>query len=179
MAEDKKADPKKNLEGLGELELYDRALNLLTIRDHSIYELRTKLLQKGADPELIPALLAKLVDLNFLNDERYAERVFTYWLHKGAYGKKHLEAELYKRGLPKDILRSTLELLTEELETERAELAVEQFVSKSRRKIAQAKEPLAKKKLSEQGMRYLVARGFSSHYFYILSQKLHFYQDID
>lgn len=179
MAEGKKADPRQALAGLSELELYDKALNLLTIRDHSVYELRSKLLQKGADPELVKPLLVKLEALGFLNDERYGERVFNYWLHKGAYGRKHLEAELYKRGLDKELISSTLELLTEELETERAEAAVGQFISKSRRKIAQAKSSLERKKLMEQGMRYLAARGFAGQHFTILSQNLHFVQDMD
>ena len=156
-------------------ETYDCALNLMSFRDHSHKELSQKLTRRGAKKEQVEESLEKLEEYGILNDERYAQRVYEAWLAKRVYGRQHLQAELSKRGVPQVYYAQILEQLTEAMETQRAELAAEQFCKLNRKKIAQAmasSEPKDKQRLYAAAGRYLAARGFGGGYMELVLEKL-------
>ena len=116
-------------------QVYDYALNLLTFRDYSKAEMFEKLIKKGAPENFSREAVAKLLEYNFLNEERYAFRVYEMWLNKRVYGRMHLQAELKKRSIDAECIAKVLEQFTVELEEQRAEAAVGVFMQQNRKKL--------------------------------------------
>jgi regulatory protein len=89
-----------------------RALRLLDRRDMSKKELIGKLLEKGENPEDARNAADRLEELGFLNDARYAGLVVRHYAAKG-YGRRRVQEELYRRGLPRELWDEALSGLPE------------------------------------------------------------------
>ena len=100
------------LEGLREACAYwavrRRAAALAAEKAMSAGELRRKLREKGASPEMAQKAAAWLLDLGVLDERAYAAMVVRHYAAKG-YGRKRLEAELYRRELPRELWEEALE----------------------------------------------------------------------
>ena len=149
------------------MQVYDYALNLLTFRDYSGNDMLLKLERKGAEKLLAEKAVAKLKEYNFINEERYAHRVYESWLSKRYYGRQHLEAELHKKHVCVQYIPQILEEFTEDEEAERAEIACQQFLQKNARKLQQVDQ-----KLQAAAVRFMAARGFSGRNAYVILDKL-------
>ena len=86
--------------------LKERALDLLSRRDHSKVELRQKLIQKGTQVEEIGPLLDELEDIGYLDDRRFAESFVRFRAGK-AWGRRRYGQELAKRGVDSEIATHT------------------------------------------------------------------------
>ncbi len=73
-------------------EAYAKSLRLLNVRFLSEGELRRKLERHDADGEVIDAVIAKLKEERFVDDERLARAVYKQYAQKGRYG--HLYRQL-------------------------------------------------------------------------------------
>ena len=160
-----KAFSKNKLET--DMQVYDYALNLLTFRDYSASDMLLKLERKGAEKLFAEKAVAKLKEYDFINEKRYAQRVYEAWLSKKYYGRQHLEAELHKKHVLEEYIPLIMESFTEEEEAARAELACQQFLQKNARKLNQVDQ-----KLQAAGVRFMAARGFSGRQAYIILDKL-------
>lgn len=100
------------LEGLREACAYwavrRRAAALAAEKAMSAGELRRKLREKGASPEMAQKAAAWLLDLGVLDERAYAAMVVRHYAAKG-YGRKRLEVELYRRELPRELWEEALE----------------------------------------------------------------------
>ena len=85
-----------------------RAAALAAEKAMSAGELRRKLRDKGASPEMAQKAAAWLLDLGVLDERAYAAMVVRHYAAKG-YGRKRLEAELYRRELPRELWEEALE----------------------------------------------------------------------
>ena len=85
-----------------------RAAALAAEKAMSAGELRRKLREKGASPEMAQKAAAWLLDLGVLDEKAYAAMVVRHYAAKG-YGRKRLEAELYRRELPRELWEEALE----------------------------------------------------------------------
>lgn len=121
-------------------QVYNYALSLLTYRDYSKAEMLSKLIKKGGSEDFSRLAVAKLLEYNFLNEERYAFRVYEMWLEKRIYGRAHLQAELKKRNIEADAIAKVMEAFTVEFETARAENAAELFMQQNRKKLQELKQ---------------------------------------
>ena len=77
--------------------IYNKALDLVSRREHSCYELIQKLNKRF--PETMPIIedvAQKLVTNNILNDERFAEMYLNSRARKG-FGPKKIEMELHSK----------------------------------------------------------------------------------
>lgn len=93
------------------------AIYLLEKRDYSENELYKKICTKYEEKESAEAV-AKVSELGYVNDEKYAFRLAEKYL--SAYGKKRVSDEMYKRGLDRDLIKMTLEETSDpEKETEK------------------------------------------------------------
>jgi len=82
------------------------ALRLLTRRDHSRAELRSKLAAQAASPEQLEAVLDALQAERLLSDHRYAsQRVAA---RAGRYGNARLRQELRQQGVCDDDIAAAL-----------------------------------------------------------------------
>lgn len=100
------------LEGLREACAYwavrRRAAALAAEKAMSAGELKRKLREKGASPEMAQKAADWLLDLGVLDERAYATMVVRHYAAKG-YGRKRLEAELYRRELPRELWEEALE----------------------------------------------------------------------
>ena len=93
---------------------FDCALRVLALRDHSEAELRRKLKEKGYDEAGVEGSVARLRELGYLDDARFARGFAASAIRNGrGYGTR-LKLELARRGVAGEIVRETLEALAEE-----------------------------------------------------------------
>ena len=86
--------------------LWNRALWTLGRRDYGAKELRQKLLRPRPEKPMpaesdVDRAIARLIELDLLNDERYAQRLAEALSRKG-YGARGIAFELRKRGLEEE-----------------------------------------------------------------------------
>ena len=82
--------------------IYNKALDILSRREHSKKELTDKLLKKFDVPELIESVLDSLSKRNLINDSRYCEAYVVARKRKG-FGPKKILYELISRGVHESI----------------------------------------------------------------------------
>ncbi len=86
----------------------EKALDLLTRKPQSRWELERKLREWGAPSEEGAAICDRMEDLGYLNDPSYAAQVVRHYSAKG-FGEKKLRDELYRRGLSRELWEEALE----------------------------------------------------------------------
>ena len=86
----------------------DRAWMLLTRREHSVKELRQKLVQRGFDSQAVDSVLTDLEKRGDVSDARFAETMISHRA-KGGYGPAYIRQELRKKGITPDLVASTLD----------------------------------------------------------------------
>lgn len=94
---------------------FNSALNSLDYRDHSEREIRTKLLRKY-DADCVEEAVRKLVELDLVNDERYAENYARELYEHKKFGKMRIKSELRAKGIAADIANEAVDALFEEEE---------------------------------------------------------------
>ncbi len=87
----------------------ERAIQVLTPREHSIHELRLKLIKRNIDREKIEAILMYLIELNYLSDERFAEAYVAERTRKGD-GPNKIRSNLQKRGVNRALIEKFVSL---------------------------------------------------------------------
>lgn len=149
---------------------YDCALTLLSYKDYSEQKMFERLLEKGADKEQANEAIAKLKYYSFLDEQRYAQRVYEGWLMKRYYGRQHLQAELNKRAIKQEYVDEVMEQFTDDVEEEQAENAAALFLQRNRRKLEAV--DCDYRKIYAAAGRFMAARGFSSRYMQTVVQKI-------
>lgn len=87
---------------------FNKAVELLSRRDHSKGELLTKLRQKGFS-EGAEEAVEKLEEYGYVDDYRFAKMFSGELARLKKYGKSRIKQELYKKGVSRDIIDSVLE----------------------------------------------------------------------
>ncbi len=85
----------------------DQALRLLARREHSILELRRKLVGRGYGEEIVTPLLSELVEEGVLSEERFAESYVRSRVGQGL-GPYRIERELQERGVSDGKIESAM-----------------------------------------------------------------------
>ena len=85
-----------------------RALGLLTRREHSRLELSRKLQQRGVEPDQADAAIAKLTAAGWQDDGRFAESLLRNRAGSG-YGPAYIRAELATHGLGSEVIAAVME----------------------------------------------------------------------
>jgi regulatory protein len=80
----------------------EAALRLLSVRERSAMELRSRLRQKGFDREVITSVIDRLQESDLQDDGRFAARFAESAVAKGMAGRR-IQAELRARGVGKDL----------------------------------------------------------------------------
>lgn len=84
------------------------ALGSLAMREHSVDELRTKLLHKKHDAALVEQLLSDLQNENLLSNQRFA---CSYWRVRSerGYGPMRIRQELQHKGIDAELIQWALD----------------------------------------------------------------------
>ena len=85
-----------------------RALGLLTRREHSRKELKRKLTARGVEPDEAAAAIGRLAEAGWQDDTRFAESLVRSRAGAG-YGPLHIRAELGMHGLERDAIVAAME----------------------------------------------------------------------
>jgi len=85
-----------------------RAVNLLSRREHSKAELRTKLLKAAFELDEINDTIDKLAAADIQSDDRFAENYLRYRSQRG-FGSQKIRLELKERGVHSDIINTAFE----------------------------------------------------------------------
>lgn len=83
------------------------ALQLLSRRDHSEYELYQKLALKGHPAEVIDEVVKYVLELGYLSDARYAASQARQIVHKG-YGEQRLRQQLKEKRVAEEVIEQAL-----------------------------------------------------------------------
>ena len=88
--------------------VYNKALDIISRREHSQKELIGKLLKKFSEEEIVNSVINNLVKKNLLNDSRYSEAYVVSRKRKG-FGPKKILYELISRGVIENIAYKAIE----------------------------------------------------------------------
>jgi len=88
---------------------YERALLLLTRRDHGVAELKRKLVDKGFPENDSDEAIEKLLRRGLLDDARFAEKLVDASIRNGRGVGSKLFSDLRKKGISPDVARHAIE----------------------------------------------------------------------
>ena len=127
-----------------------KAMDLLARREHSFFELKSKLLKKDFKEEQVVSELNQLIDDNLLSDSRFTEAFISSRKEQGK-GPLRIESELQARGIDEALISSHLMNVDDNEWSKIAYDALE-------KKLGKGKQVDYDKKL--KFMRFLSNRGF-------------------
>jgi regulatory protein len=85
-----------------------KAMDLLARREHSVAELRAKLIARDFDADEVDRAVARLAEEGLVSDERFAEAYIASRVRKGQ-GPLRIRVELERRGVSSDFITTCLE----------------------------------------------------------------------
>jgi regulatory protein len=105
----------------------NRAVKLLAAKPRSVLELRERLLEKRwTDEEIVDAVLEKLKEYKYLDDEQFARDLAVSKLRQKPQGKRRLKQSLSQKKLDKEIVDEAIDSAFEKLpETELIDRAIQ------------------------------------------------------
>ena len=128
------------------------ALRLLTRRDYTAKELRTKLLERDVPVAEVTSVLTDLTDAGVVNDRRVAESFVRVASTVKGRGRLRISRELEQRGIDRAIIRDALAALPVDDET----ASIRRFLD--RKHLPARLNPAEHRRVFGQ----LVRRGFSA-----------------
>ena len=134
----------------------EKAIQILTPREHSAHELRIKLIKRNFEREKIEAIIAYLIELDYLSDERYAEAYVLERIRKGD-GPLKIRSNLQKRGVDLSLIGKFL--------TTDDDFWIEQATEFLNKKFPDSIERVDRLPITDWSKRrnLLMNRGFPSH----------------
>lgn len=133
---------------------FERAIKLLTARPRSVADLRERLLKrKDTNEEVVDAVIARLREYGYLNDERFAFSYANYRVKQKPVGRRRLEQDLRFKKVDSRVANEALDMVF--CETPEEQL-IDEAIAKRLRIRGKPKNRLEAKSLFE----HLVRQGF-------------------
>jgi regulatory protein len=144
-------DPEKSRE-----RTMQRAVKLLAAKPRSVAELRERLLEKEwTNSEVVEAVLKKLSEYGYLNDERFAFGYASYKVRQKPVGRQRLQRDLQMKKVPRETADDALNLVFEETpEDELIDRAIEKRTRLRGRPTTRAEVKSLMDHLMRQGFSY-------------------------
>ena len=96
------------VEGINYKKALNKCADLLSRREHSVKELRAKLL-RTVDPVSADKAINRYLEAGYLDDEHFCESLVNYLLNVKKYSANHVKQECYKRGVDSETVNRVLE----------------------------------------------------------------------
>ena len=90
--------------------IYNKSLDLLSRREHSVFELIQKLKKRYGPNKLINDVIIRLQESNLLDDQRFSEGYIKVRASKG-FGPRRIDAELQQRKVSEAIINQELSMI--------------------------------------------------------------------
>lgn len=87
---------------------FNKCADLLSRRDHSVKELRDKLL-RTVDEAAADKAIDKYIEMGYLDDEKFAKALAEHLYNVKNYSDSHVKQELFKRGISRDIVNEIVD----------------------------------------------------------------------
>ena len=87
---------------------FNKCADLLSRRDHSVKELRDKLLRTVDEVSAYKAI-DKYIEMGYLDDEKFAKALAEHLYDTKHYSDSHVKQELFKRGISRDIVNDIVD----------------------------------------------------------------------
>lgn len=87
---------------------FNKCADLLSRRDHSIKELRDKLL-RTVDEVSADKAIEKYIEMGYLDDEKFAKALARHLYDVKNYSDSHVKQELFKRGISSETINEIVE----------------------------------------------------------------------
>ncbi len=131
------------------------ALRSLSRRSHSIFEIKIKLKQKGFQTKIIEKVIGYLIEINFLDDNKFAEVFYLDRLKSKKESSQKIRMQLFKKGVDREIIS--------EIETNYydEEQLINNAIELGRRKLRLIKQSETELKRKQKIYSFLKYRGFS------------------
>jgi regulatory protein len=157
------ARPKKR-KPVGETGLFEYAVGVLARRMRTERELRRLMKLRAEEGEAgvraMEAVVARLKELNYLSDERFAEDYTRVRKEHEKFGQRRVQQDLMQKGVGKELVASTLETAYEDVD----EVALaRQYIARKRMKQPSGENV---QKETARAMNRLLRAGFSSRAVY-------------
>jgi regulatory protein len=142
---------------------FERAVKLLAAKPRSVAELRERLLRgKNTNNEVVEAVIARLREYGYLNDERFAFSYASYKVKQRPLGRRRLERDLKFKKVDSAVADQALEMVFTETPEEQL---IDQAIAKRLRLRGKPKNRLEAKSLFD----HLLRQGFQ---FELVSERL-------
>ncbi len=105
---------------------YGYSLRLLARREYSEQELRQKLYTKYPDKNIVDEVISKLLEKNYLSNERYSEMIVRHYIGANC-GPQKIRLELMKKGVDPDKQESFLNLSDQDYIQAAKEIALKKY----------------------------------------------------
>lgn len=120
------------VEGINYKKALNKCADLLSRREHSVKELRTKLL-RTVDEISADKAINRYLEAGYLDDEHFCESLVEYLFNVKKYSTAHVRQECYKRGVDSDIIRRVID----DFEMDNTDTIVELITKKYSSKLEQ------------------------------------------
>jgi regulatory protein len=91
--------------------LFNRAVRLLAAKPRSVAEIRDRLLKPtGIDPNIVEAVLKRLAEYGYVNDERFAFSYASYRLRQKPIGRRRLQLDLSLKKVDRETAEEALKI---------------------------------------------------------------------
>lgn len=142
---------------------FNRAIKLLTIKPRSVAELRERLLQgKKVNESVVEAVISRLEEYGYLNDERFASSYASLKVKQRPVGRRRLQRDLKLKKVSNTVADEALELVYAETPEEQL---IDAAIEKRTRLRGRPKTRIEAKKLFD----HLLRQGFE---FELVSEKV-------
>ncbi len=131
------------------------ALRLLELRGRSVKEIRDKLKSKAADPKDVDSVIADLLSLGLLDDEKFAQDWIDSRRRLKPMGPTRMRTELVKKGISHEIISAALNEFVNNVDQEALALPLAERKMRSWR-------GLEREKIIGRMTGFLGRRGFSA-----------------
>ena len=142
---------------------FNRAIKLLTVKARSVAELRERLLHgKNVNESVVDAVIARLEEYGYLNDERFAFSYASLKVKQRPIGRRRLQRDLKLKKVSNNVADEALELVYTETPEEQL---IDAAIEKRTRLRGKPKTRIEAKKLFD----HLLRQGFE---FELVSEKV-------
>jgi len=145
-----------------ETQLYMSAQRALMRRAHSIHEMKQHLERRAENKDLVPAIIARLRELNYLDDAKYALNYAAQHVKIRRQGRFRIARELRARGVPDRYIDDAIrQVFAETDEPALVRARLKRRMALLNRKSGAQGAPLGQKKIASL-YRNLLSAGFSA-----------------